>query len=127
MTLLARRMGVAKARDFIESPRKFSAAQLHALGVIDHVTKAGRGKEVIQNLIAARREGARASTGNRLDGHSAIREAARIAGTPSLGELTQIVDLWIDAALSVSATDLRTMQRLVRSQDRLVARMPEAA
>ena len=42
-------------------------------------------------------------------------------------ELIEITDLWVDAALTLSAGDLRKMERLAAAQDRRQMRAREAA
>jgi DSF synthase len=42
-------------------------------------------------------------------------------------ELDRIVDLWVDAALSLGPTDLRVMERLAAAQDRRWASTSQAA
>ncbi len=55
----------------------------------------------------------------RHSGHCAIYEASRSVSPLPLAELEAVVDLWADAALRLSETDLKLMQRLVRAQSRL--------
>jgi DSF synthase len=62
----------------------------------------------------------------RHSGHCAIYEASRSVNPLSLGELEAVVDLWADAALRLSETDLKLMRRLVAAQTRLLNKPPHA-
>ena len=43
----------------------------------------------------------------------------------TLEELTNIVDVWVDAALRLETRDLRMMARLVKAQDKLMMQSPD--
>lgn len=108
---LSRRLGAARAEQMILSGRMYSAEELYELGIVHGLAEAGQGRVEVENYIRLNRR--------RHSGHCAIYEASRSVNPLPLAELEAVVDLWADAALRLSDTDLKLMQRLVRAQSRL--------
>lgn len=112
-SLLARRVDLATTERVMMSGLNYGAAELHGLGLVDVLAEAGEGERAVGQYMAfqARRDNAR----NLL---SQIRD--RVSPL-SLDELYDIADMWTDAALRISARDLRVMERLVSMQQTLPA------
>jgi DSF synthase len=109
-SLLARRIGMRAAEEFILSGRVLSAAQLHKMGIVDVVATDGQGETAVRNWIA--------KNAKRRNGMQAVFRARSFIHPVTREELDGIVDLWVDAALRLSERDLRMMQRLVKAQTR---------
>jgi DSF synthase len=102
-SLLARRIGMRAAEEFILSGKVLPATELHKMGIVDVLA-------AVRNWIAKnakRRNGMQAVFNSRQFIHPVTRE-----------ELDGIVGLWVDAALRLSERDLKMMTRLVRAQSR---------
>jgi len=108
---LSRRLGAARAEQMILSGRIYSAEELYDLGIVHGLAEAGQGRAAVEDYIRLNRR--------RHSGHCAIYEASRSVSPLPLAELEAVVNLWADAALRLSETDLKLMQRLVRAQSRL--------
>ena len=56
--------------------------------------------------------------GARHNAHSAMFKARRRVNPVTLQELRDVTDIWVDAALGLTAQDLRRMTQLAAMQDR---------
>ena len=110
-SFLARRIGGIKAERIILSGSVFTAEQMHEMGVVDILVDDGGGEGAVHTYVEKhnRRPNAFESV------YRARQRYHPIAGE----ELTDIADIWVDAAMRVRAKDLRIMEMLVKSQDRL--------
>jgi len=110
-SFLARRIGAIKAERIILSGSVFTAEQMHEMGVVDILVDDGGGEGAVHTYVEKhnRRPNAFESV------YRARQRYHPIAGE----ELTDIADIWVDAAMRVRAKDLRIMEMLVKSQDRL--------
>jgi len=117
--LLSRKLGSAMADRLIVSNRTYSAAEMYDLGLVHHLAEDGQG-------LAACREFIRKSERRHL-GLVNARRAMKTTHPLRLEELKDIVDLWADAALQLSESDLKVMSRLTRAQQRLVDTAADAA
>ncbi|MBR0665615.1 crotonase/enoyl-CoA hydratase family protein [Roseomonas hellenica] len=109
-SFLARRIGTVAAEKMIMSGRLYSAEELHAMGVVDVLAEDGEGEVVVRQYIAQQTR--------RHNAHLAIYRARRRANPVSYEELSDILDIWVDAALALPEMDLRKMMRLAAAQDR---------
>ncbi|WP_082466157.1 crotonase/enoyl-CoA hydratase family protein [Sphingomonas sp. Leaf38] len=112
---LSRRLGSARAEQMILSGRSYSAEELYDLGIVHALAEPGEGRVEVERYIRHNRR--------RHSGHCAIYEASRSVNPLPLGELEAVVDLWADAALRLSAGDLKLMRRLVGAQTRLLGKV----
>jgi DSF synthase len=110
-SLVARRIGAARAEEMILSGRMYTAEEMKELGLVHILAEPGEGISVAQDYV---RRGHRRHTASR-----AVFEAGREVNPVSLAELDRIVQIWADACLELSDRDLKVMQRLVSAQDRL--------
>lgn len=112
LTFLARRIGLTAARRIVSNATTFDGAAMHEMGIVDVL--AAHGEAAVREMIGKHERVA--------NGHRAIAAASRLVDPVSLPQLEAIVDIWAAAALQLSKTNLRTIDVLVRRQDRLVAR-----
>lgn len=110
-TYLAMRVSPAEAHNIIASGKQYSAREMFDMGVIDVLVKDGEGVDAVNDYIDGH------ATQRR--GHLA-RHKARLRHQPiHLDELTDIVDIWLDNALSTTPADMNTMTRLLKAQRRV--------
>lgn len=110
MSFLSRRMDAARAEKMILSGRVYTAAEMEAMGIVDVVAEDGFGEETVRDYIAHDQR--------RHNAHYALCQARRRANPVTFEELSDITDLWVDAALRLTESDLRRMARLVAAQAR---------
>jgi len=108
MTFLGRRVGHHKAEKIIASGKLYLAEELHEMGVVDILAEVGEGEQAVMEHIR-REEKSR-------NGLLALRSAREISQPVAYDELVRITEIWVDAALRLSAKDVRMMERLVSRQ-----------
>ena len=111
-SFLVRRVEPARAERIILSGRIWSAEELYDLGIVDRLADDGAGVEAVHDFID---EFERAAPARR-----ALLRARRIVNPVGLHELTEISELWVEAALQLGSSDLRRMRHLARAQDRRI-------
>jgi len=109
-SLLARRIGMRAAEEFILSGKVLGAAELHKMGIVDVVATDGQGETAVNQWIA--------KNAKRRNGMQAVMRARNFIHPVTREELDGIVELWVDAAMRLGERDLKMMQRLVRAQGR---------
>lgn len=110
-SLLRRRVTPAVAERLLRSGAQMGADELHRQGIVDDIAPPGGGVSAVRQFM---RRHARAR-----NGHLAIQQLKTDIDPLSYTELLDITKLWVDAALRVTARDLRTMARLANIQYRL--------
>jgi DSF synthase len=109
-SLIARRLGAIEAERMIMSGKIYTAEELHEKGLVDVVAEDGCGELALQEYIDQHRR--------RFNALQAVFQARYRVSPITLEELRQVTDVWIDAALRLTAADLRKMERLATAQDR---------
>lgn len=110
-SLIARRIGAARAEEMILTGRSYTAEEMLEAGLVHVLAEPGQGIEATREYIARQRR--------RHAGTRAVFEAGRAVAPLSLEELDRIVEIWADACLDLGERDLKVMQRLVAAQNRL--------
>lgn len=110
-SLIARRIGPRLAEEMMLSGNLYSAAKLHEMGLVDFVVPEGHGELAVYDYVQ--------KVHKRRNGVAATYQARRTVSPITREELMKITTVWVDAALRLSAKDIRVMLRIVHSQDRL--------
>jgi DSF synthase len=100
----------------------YSSEDLYRMGVIDVLVPKGEGVQAVQDLIRRNHRISHA--------RSAMNRVRQICKPVTLAELMQVTEVWVDTALQLGEKSLRTMERLVRAQQRrpaVVDNLPAAA
>ncbi|BAU48528.1 enoyl-CoA hydratase [Sulfurifustis variabilis] len=113
VSLLSRRIGMVRAERFLKSGKQHTAEELYEAGVIDVLANEGEGIHAVNNFIRQHRRSR--------NGLLAIRDAKARVQPLTREELSSVVEIWVDAALRLTAHDLKVMRRLVAAQLRLDA------
>jgi DSF synthase len=114
-----RKAGFAVANDMVLSGKLFTAEQLYRRSLVDLVVDDGRGEAALDHVVR--------SIDPRLRGTLVALQGQRLAAPITYESLAQTVDLWAQAALSLTTRDLRLMERLARAQVRKVGGAEEGA
>jgi DSF synthase len=109
-SLLARRIGMVAAEKMITSGKVMTARELHDQGVLDEVVGKGDGEKAVYELVARQNR--------RFNSHLAIYRTRRRYQNLTYDELKDVTTIWVDAALRLTESDLRKMDRLAGNQDR---------
>ena len=110
-SFLSRRINTVQVEQMILSGRIYSAEELYEMGVVDVVAEDGEGINEIKKFI-------KKLTKNQNTRKALLKIRHRV-NPVSLEELLDIGEIWVDAAMSLTARELKTMERLVRSQDKM--------
>lgn len=109
---LSRKVSPSTAERMILSGRLYEAEELHEMGVVDILAEPGEGRAKLQEYLA---EADKHSSAQRL-----LQRVHNTHNRVPFEELRDITELWVDSALQLSERELRTMERLVRAQDRRI-------
>jgi DSF synthase len=113
ISLLRRRVGMARAEEIVMSGQVYTAQELHDLGVVEVVTDDGLGLQTTRALIQQRLK--------KQIAYRALFQAKQVCDPITREELQGVVDIWVEAALQLQARDLRMMSRLLRGQERFAS------
>lgn len=118
-SFLSRRISPVDVEKMILSGRIYSAEELYEIGVVDYVADNGHGVDAVKKFIS---QHAKNSTTRK----SLLKIRNRV-NPVTLEELLDIGRIWVDAAMSLSSRELKVMDRLVRSQDRMAKTLIQTA
>ena len=111
LTFMGRKLGTARAEQWIRSGKCFTAEAMFDLGIVHLLAEPGQGVETVRKYIA--------KSSRRHPSQVAFQAAAKRASPIDLNELNDIVLLWADACLKLEEHDLAVIRRLVAAQSRL--------
>jgi DSF synthase len=109
-SFLCRRVSPALAERLMLDGNIYTSEQMHAMGVIDVLVPKGQGVQAVQDLLRSHRRAPHA--------RMAMQQVRQFAQPVSLEELMRITEIWVDTAMQLGEKSLRTMERLVRAQER---------
>jgi DSF synthase len=109
-TFLTRRVTPRQAERMMLDARIYPVEELLSMGVVDYVVPRGEGLEAARDLTRKHQR-----IGNALRSMNAVRQACQPV---SLEELLKVTTEWVDAAMRLNEKALRTMERLIRAQQR---------
>jgi len=118
-SLLGRKVGSAMAEKIILSGKMYKAEELYEMGVIDVLAENGDGENALYEYIRKQER--------RANGYQAVQRARHRFNPVTHQELQDITTIWVDAALKLTEKDLKVMDRLVRSQEKLFVQGQEPA
>ncbi len=108
LSFLSRKIGLSAAEKLVLSGKLYSAQEMFEMGIVDVLAEDGHGEKAVYDYLKKE---------SRLrNGYSAVRNARRFCNPVTLEELEKITTVWVDAALQLTAKDLRMMERLVKKQ-----------
>ena len=110
-SFLARRIGPVKAEQIILSGSVFTAEQFHEMGIVDILVEDGRGEGAVHTYVEKHKR--------RPNAYESVYRARQRYHSVTSEELMDIAGIWVDAAMRIRAKDLRIMEMLVKSQERL--------
>lgn len=109
-TFLTRRVTPVQAERMMLDARIYPVEELHRMGIVDHLVPRGEGLAAASELIRKNQR-----IGNALRSMNVVRQACNPV---SLDELLSVTSEWVEAAMRLNERGLRTMERLIRAQQR---------
>jgi DSF synthase len=112
--LIGRRLGRRVAEQMILSGATWTGEELYEKGLVDVLADDGQGENALHEYV--RQHGRKANTNRALqrirDTHDPVHYE----------DLVSIVNVWCDAAMELTETQLKLMERLVRAQGKRMSR-----
>lgn len=109
-TFLTRRVTPVQAERMMLDGRIYPVEELLSLGIVDLIVPKGEGMRAARDLVKRHQR-----MGNALRSMNTVRQACRPV---SLDELLSVTSEWVDAAMRLNDRGLRTMERIIRAQQR---------
>ena len=118
-SFLSRRISPVQVEKMILSGRIYTAEELHEIGVVDILAEDGEGMAEIDRFIK-RHEKSRNT-------REAMLKIRNRVNPVTLEELLDIGEIWVESAMSLTTRELKVMERLIRSQDRMAKTLVDTA
>lgn len=109
-SFLCKRVSPKFAEEMMLNGAVYSSEDLHRLGVIDILVPRGDGVQAVHELVRRNQRITHA--------RGAMNRVREIAQPVNLIELMQVTEIWVDTAMQLGEKSLRTMERLVRAQEK---------
>ena len=110
-SLVSRRLDPVRAEKLILSGRSYKAEEFFEMGLVDILTEKGEGPARARAFIA--------ENGKRHRLLGAVGKVRRRISPLTIEELRDITDIWVESVMSLAPINLRKMELLALSQDRL--------
>lgn len=114
-SFLCKRVTPQLAEKIILDGDMFTSEDMFRMGVVDVLVPKGQGEAAVEDIIRKQQRAPHA--------HLAMNAARGISQPVMYDELMRITEVWVDTALSLGEKSLRTMDRLVRAQQRLSSKV----
>lgn len=108
MSLLSQRIGLRAAESMLSDGKIYTAKTLEAMGIVDEICAKGEGRVAVEKFIARHQQQRTARL--------MLQRARRRMQPLDLSELHRVVDEWTEAAMTLEAPQLRSMEMLSRMQ-----------
>ena len=109
-SFLCKRVAPKKAEEMMLDGAIYSVEELHELGIVDILVPRGEGVQAVHEFIRRNQRISHA--------RAAMNRVREIAQPVNLIELMQVTEIWVDTAMQLGEKSLRTMERLVRAQEK---------
>ncbi|MEO8011580.1 MAG: crotonase/enoyl-CoA hydratase family protein [Dokdonella sp.] len=109
-SFLCKRVSPKFAEEMMLNGAIYSSEELYRLGVIDILVPRGDGVQAVHELVRRNQRISHA--------RGAMNRVREIAQPVNLIELMQVTEIWVDTAMQLGEKSLRTMERLVRAQEK---------
>jgi len=118
-SFLSRRISPVQVERMILSGRIYTAEELYELGVVDILANDGDGVNEVLKFI--KKHGKNKNT------RKSLLKVRNRVNPVTLEELLDIGKIWVDAAMSLKSRELKVMERLIRSQDKMAKTLMQTA
>ncbi len=109
-SFLCERVCPRTAEKLMLDGRIHSAEELHKMGLVDVLAPRGEGVRAVHEVIRNNRRIPHACNAM----HAVMHDRSAVG----IDELMRITEIWVDTALQLGEKSLRTMERLVKAQDK---------
>jgi len=116
-SLLSRRIGSVKAERLITSGKVHTAAEMYEMGIVDELAPVGQGESKVREFVAKQQK--------RFNASQSIYRVRRRYHDLAFEELVDVTEIWVEAALNLSDTDLKRIDKLAKMQDTRFQRLQD--
>ena len=109
-SFLCQRISPRQAEKMMLEGRVYDAAELYRLGLVDVLVPKGEGIAAVHDVIRCNRRIPNA--------RKAMHDVVSSTTACGIDALMRITEIWVDTALKLGDKSLRTMERLVKAQER---------
>ncbi|MGO4220375.1 crotonase/enoyl-CoA hydratase family protein [Lysobacter sp. TAF61] len=109
-SFLCKRVTPHLAEKLMLEGNMFSSQEMHKMGLVDVLVPRGEGVAAVEDVIRSNRRIPHA--------RAAMHQVRQMTQSVTLDEMMRITEVWVDTALQLGEKSLRTMDRLVRAQER---------
>lgn len=109
-SFIARKAGMQTAEEILRSGKIYTARDMYDLKIVNTLAERGKGYQAVDAFIKKHQR--------IFNGMRAIFEVRQFYNPITYQELMGITKIWVDAALRISAKDIRIMEKLVQAQNR---------
>lgn len=114
--LLERRIGMLGSERMLLNGKLYRAEELHAQGVVDILAEGGRGESALYDCIAG--------DSGKCNARAGVLKARRLLRPIRYEQLLEVAEVWVETAMRLGSREIRKMERLARTQERLPAKEP---
>jgi DSF synthase len=118
-SFLSRRISPILVEKMILSGRIYTAEELHEIGVVDILADDGEGVSEVEKFIKKHEKNSNT--------RKSLLKIRNLVNQVTLDELLDIGEIWVEAAMSLTTRELKVMERLMRSQDRMAKTLVNSA
>jgi DSF synthase len=109
-SFLCKRIAPKSAEEMMLNGAVYSSEELHKMGIVDILVPRGDGVQAVHEFVRRNQRISHA--------RGAMNRVREIAQPVNLIELMQVTEVWVDTAMQLGEKSLRTMERLVRAQEK---------
>lgn len=117
-SFLCQRISPLQAEKLMLDGNIYSSDDMYKMGLVDILVPQGQGVDAVQDLLRTQRRAPHARL--------AMREIRQLATPVTLDEMMGITKIWVKTAMQLGEKSLRTMERLVRAQERRAVETSQA-
>ena len=109
-SFLCERIAPHMAEKLMLEGQVYDAEELYRMGLVDVLVPKGRGVQAVEDVIRSNRRIPHA--------RAAMQKVRALTRSATHDQMMRITEIWVDTALALGDKSLRTMDRLVRAQER---------
>ena len=109
-SFLCERIAPHMAEKLMLEGQVYDAGELYRMGLVDVLVPKGQGVQAVEEVIRSNRRIPHA--------RAAMQQVRQLTRSATQEQMMRITEIWVDTALALGDKSLRTMDRLVRAQER---------
>lgn len=108
--LLCKRLPAIQVDKMMLNGQKYNSEKLYEMGVVDHLSEKGEGREAVYSFIE--------QSSRYRNGFTAMQRVHQMVNPLTWRELMDVCEYWVEIAMNLTNKDLRLMDKLVKAQNK---------